>query len=55
MERGPIIIGVPCRSCSGSGQIVTHPCRACGGTGERAQTKSVQVDVPPGNLNLTQA
>ncbi|SIO73422.1 molecular chaperone DnaJ [Babesia microti strain RI] len=48
MERGPIIIGVPCRSCSGSGQIVTHPCRACGGTGERAQTKSVQVDVPPG-------
>lgn len=51
MERGPIIIGVPCRTCSGSGQVVTHPCRACGGSGDRAQTKSVNLDLPAGVRN----
>ncbi|GFE55106.1 chaperone [Babesia ovis] len=48
MERGPIIIGVPCRSCSGTGQVIAHPCRACGGSGDRAQTKSVSVNIPAG-------
>ncbi|CDR93844.1 dnaJ C terminal region domain containing protein, putative [Babesia bigemina] len=48
MERGPIIIGVPCRTCSGTGQVIAHPCRACGGTGDRAQTKSVNVTIPAG-------
>uniref|UniRef100_A0A3B0MPJ5 DnaJ protein, putative n=1 Tax=Theileria annulata TaxID=5874 RepID=A0A3B0MPJ5_THEAN len=51
MERGPIIIGVPCRTCNGSGQVVPHPCKACGGSGDRAQTKSVSVDLPPGVRN----
>ncbi|GBE60992.1 chaperone [Babesia ovata] len=48
MERGPIIIGVPCRTCSGTGQVIAHPCRACGGTGDRAQTKSVNINIPAG-------
>eukprot|EP00371_Babesia_bovis_P003522 XP_001612169.1 dnaJ C terminal region domain containing protein [Babesia bovis T2Bo] len=48
MERGPIIIGVPCRSCSGTGQVIAHPCRACGGSGDRAQTKSVNINIPAG-------
>lgn len=48
MERGPIIIGVPCRTCSGTGQVISHPCRACGGTGDRAQTKSVNLSLPAG-------
>ncbi|KAK2195323.1 bifunctional DnaJ domain/Chaperone J-domain superfamily/Chaperone DnaJ [Babesia duncani] len=48
MERGPIIIGVPCRTCSGTGQVIAHPCRACGGTGDRAQTKNVNLDIPAG-------
>ncbi|GIX63535.1 molecular chaperone DnaJ [Babesia caballi] len=48
MERGPIIIGVPCRTCSGTGQVIAHPCRACGGTGDRAQTKSVSINIPAG-------
>ncbi|BAM39810.1 molecular chaperone DnaJ [Theileria orientalis strain Shintoku] len=48
MERGPIIIGVPCRTCNGSGQVVPYPCKACGGSGDRAQTKSVSVDLPAG-------
>lgn len=48
MERGPIIIGVPCRTCSGTGQVIAHPCRACGGTGDRAQTKSVNINLPAG-------
>lgn len=51
MERGPIIIGVPCRTCNGSGQIVPYPCRACGGSGDRAQTKTVNIDLPAGVRN----
>ncbi|CAD2102723.1 molecular chaperone DnaJ [Plasmodium vinckei petteri] len=48
MERGPIIIGVPCRTCSGNGQIINNPCKHCSGSGVKFQTKNITLDIPPG-------
>ncbi|SBS80212.1 heat shock protein 40, putative [Plasmodium ovale] len=48
MERGPIIIGVPCRNCSGNGQIINNPCKHCSGSGVKFQTKNITLDIPPG-------
>ncbi|VWU50811.1 heat shock protein 40 [Hepatocystis sp. ex Piliocolobus tephrosceles] len=48
MERGPIIIGVPCRNCSGNGQIINNPCKHCSGSGVKIQTKNITLDIPPG-------
>ncbi|CRG98165.1 heat shock protein 40, putative [Plasmodium gallinaceum] len=48
MERGPIIIGVPCRNCSGNGQIINNPCKYCSGSGVKFQTKNITLDIPAG-------
>ncbi|CRG98581.1 heat shock protein 40, putative [Plasmodium relictum] len=48
MERGPIIIGVPCRNCSGNGQIINNPCKFCSGSGVKFQTKNITLDIPAG-------
>lgn len=48
IERGPIIIGVPCRNCSGNGQIINNPCKHCSGTGVKFQTKNITLDIPSG-------
>eukprot|EP00922_Rhytidocystis_sp_ex-Travisia-forbesii_P066280 GHVS01098387.1.p1 GENE.GHVS01098387.1~~GHVS01098387.1.p1 ORF type:complete len:469 (-),score=102.00 GHVS01098387.1:208-1614(-) len=48
VERGPIIIGLPCRACNGAGQIIQHPCKACKGQGVKAQTKKISITIPPG-------
>ncbi|CAA9986503.1 DnaJ protein, putative [Plasmodium knowlesi strain H] len=48
IERGPIIIGVPCRNCSGNGQIINNPCKQCSGSGVKFQTKNITLDIPPG-------
>lgn len=48
MERGPIIIGVPCRNCSGNGQIISNPCKHCSGSGVKYQTKNITLDIPAG-------
>uniref|UniRef100_A0A8C9H8L2 Chaperone protein DnaJ-like n=1 Tax=Piliocolobus tephrosceles TaxID=591936 RepID=A0A8C9H8L2_9PRIM len=48
MERGPIIIGVPCRNCSGNGQIINNPCKHCSGSGVKIQAKNITLDIPPG-------
>ncbi|PHJ19028.1 c terminal region domain-containing protein, partial [Cystoisospora suis] len=26
IDRGPIVLGIPCRQCNGGGQVITHPC-----------------------------
>ncbi|XP_026192675.1 uncharacterized protein LOC113147189 [Cyclospora cayetanensis] len=48
VERGPIVLGVPCRQCSGSGQVITNPCRSCRGAGVRMQPRTLSIDIPKG-------
>lgn len=39
---------VPCRDCRGQGSAIESPCGDCGGRGNRAGSKEVSFEIPPG-------
>ncbi|OWK41731.1 molecular chaperone DnaJ [Fimbriiglobus ruber] len=47
-RQGFFQVQQPCRSCSGTGQIITDPCGTCRGAGRVLGRQAVEVDIPPG-------
>lgn len=45
---GAFIQSMPCRTCGGSGEVITEPCGACGGAGRINVSDTISVSVPPG-------
>lgn len=45
---GQIVTAAPCRSCSGTGQIIESPCATCSGDGRIIGDRTYTVDVPRG-------
>jgi molecular chaperone DnaJ len=45
---GEFVRSQTCPRCGGDGQIVEHPCRECDGRGQVAETRMLEVEVPPG-------
>ncbi len=37
-----------CGTCAGAGSVVEEPCTACDGAGRRLDTKTLDVEIPPG-------
>ncbi|EER01653.1 chaperone protein DNAJ, putative [Perkinsus marinus ATCC 50983] len=54
VERGIMTMGMPCNTCSGSGQTLDHPCRSCRGEGAMVRRKDVLVSVPAGARQFTE-
>ena len=48
MQQGFFTISQPCRSCSGSGQVIKNPCKKCSGSGYQSERKQLSVKVPAG-------
>jgi molecular chaperone DnaJ len=47
-SQGFFRIQQTCRSCGGSGLVVTDPCTACTGTGRVTAKRTISVTIPPG-------
>ena len=47
-NQGSFSFSEPCRECRGAGTIVDDPCPQCRGTGQSAQTRTINVRIPPG-------
>jgi molecular chaperone DnaJ len=45
---GDLVRSHPCPTCGGRGQIVEHPCDECKGSGQQIETRTLDVDIPPG-------
>jgi molecular chaperone DnaJ len=45
---GQVVTAVPCRRCSGSGEVISSPCSDCRGDGRVTETRTFTVDVPAG-------
>lgn len=45
---GSFVQVVACRQCGGAGATLDSPCRTCGGQGLTSQTRSLEVEIPPG-------
>lgn len=45
---GNVVQVVACRQCGGAGAILDSPCRSCGGQGLSPETKTLEVEIPPG-------
>jgi molecular chaperone DnaJ len=45
---GQIITAAPCRACAGTGRRILSPCATCRGDGRVEDTRSIDVEVPPG-------
>ncbi|KAF4672281.1 hypothetical protein FOL47_000726 [Perkinsus chesapeaki] len=54
VERGIMTMGMPCNTCSGSGQTLDHPCRSCRGEGAMVRRKDVLVSIPAGARQFTE-
>lgn len=37
-----------CRTCQGTGHVITDPCRTCGGQGRVEAEKTLEIEIPPG-------
>lgn len=48
MARGPMIVGVACNVCRGSGTVIECPCKSCKGATVRREEVRVKVDIPSG-------
>lgn len=38
----------PCRECNGTGKIITDPCEDCRGKGKKRESKTLNIEIPPG-------
>ncbi|MGL6073831.1 MAG: molecular chaperone DnaJ [Fimbriiglobus sp.] len=47
-KQGFFQVQTTCRSCNGSGQLISDPCLSCKGNGRIVGTRSLEVEVPPG-------
>jgi molecular chaperone DnaJ len=47
-NQGAFGFSEPCRTCQGTGQVITSPCATCGGAGVTTQVRTITVRVPPG-------
>jgi molecular chaperone DnaJ len=45
---GQVVTAVPCRRCSGSGEVISSPCSDCRGDGRVTEARTFTVDVPAG-------
>ena len=45
---GELVRSSACPTCGGRGEIVEHPCKECGGNGQQLETRTLDVDIPPG-------
>jgi molecular chaperone DnaJ len=45
---GQVVTAVPCRRCSGSGEVISSPCSDCRGEGRVSEARTFTVDVPAG-------
>ncbi|MCE2454903.1 MAG: J domain-containing protein [Gemmatimonadetes bacterium] len=45
---GQMVTVQPCRSCGGEGRVVSDPCRECSGEGRKRESRTLEVEVPPG-------
>ncbi|HVF18936.1 MAG TPA: molecular chaperone DnaJ [Mycobacteriales bacterium] len=45
---GQMMTTRPCPVCAGAGTVITHPCGSCMGEGRNAETRALNVKVPPG-------
>ncbi len=45
---GQVVTAVPCRRCSGSGEVISSPCSDCRGDGRVTEARTIAVDVPAG-------
>lgn len=45
---GSFVQVTTCRQCQGSGSILESPCGECDGQGRSVQTRSLEVEIPPG-------
>ena len=48
MQNGIFSIQQTCPTCGGSGQVIDKPCRKCHGQGRLEETRTLEVQVPPG-------
>jgi molecular chaperone DnaJ len=37
-----------CSRCGGAGRVIEHPCKECGGEGRVLETRTLDVEIPPG-------
>lgn len=47
-QQGFFVVERTCPACHGQGQVISDPCPDCRGEGRVDQTKTLQVNVPPG-------
>ncbi len=47
-QQGFFVVERACPTCHGAGQVITDPCPVCHGEGRVEQTKTLEVNVPPG-------
>lgn len=45
---GQVVRAVPCDRCGGDGRVPEKPCGECNGAGRVSETRTWEVDVPPG-------
>ncbi len=45
---GQMISATTCPACMGFGQVIPSPCRACRGEGRVTESKSFEIEIPPG-------
>lgn len=47
-QQGFFVVERACPTCHGAGQVISDPCPVCNGEGRVDQTKTLQVNIPPG-------
>jgi molecular chaperone DnaJ len=45
---GEFIRTQTCPDCRGEGRLIQHPCAQCKGTGQELESRTLEVDIPPG-------